>query len=69
MKKKLSLVPTQRRNLFLRLKGLDPAKYYRLEETGDVYSGALLMNAGFSLFRLPNNDGYSKTFYFTCVDR
>ena len=57
----------ERRGLFLRLKGLDPAKYYRLEETGEVYSGALLMNAGLSLFRMPNEDGYSKTFYFTAV--
>ncbi len=55
----------ERRGLFLRLKGLDPAKYYRLEETGEVFSGALLMNAGISLFNMPNEDGYSKTFYFT----
>ena len=55
----------ERRNLFIRLKGLDPEAYYRLEETGEVYSGALLMNAGLCLFRMPNEDGYSKTFYFT----
>jgi alpha-galactosidase len=54
----------ERRGLFLRLKGLDPAKYYRWEETGEVFSGALLMNAGISLFCMPNEDGYSKTFYF-----
>ncbi len=57
----------ERRGLFLRLKGLDPAKYYRWEETGEVFSGALLMNAGISLFRMPNEDGYSKTFFFTMV--
>ena len=57
----------ERRNLFLRLKGLDPEKYYRLEETGEVYSGALLMNAGLCLWTMPNEDGYSKTFYFTEV--
>ena len=57
----------ERRGLFLRLKGLDPAKFYRWEETGEVFSGALLMNAGISLFRMPNEDGYSKTFYFTQV--
>ena len=57
----------ERRNLFLKLKGLDPKKYYRLEETGEVYSGALLMNAGLSLFSMPNEDGYSKTFSFIAV--
>ena len=54
----------ERRNFFVRLKGLDPEKSYRLAETGEVFSGALLMNAGLSLFRMPNEDGYSKTFYF-----
>ena len=38
-----------------------------LGDTGEVYSGALLMNAGLCLFRMPNEDGYSKTFYFTQV--
>ncbi|MCH5197410.1 MAG: alpha-galactosidase [Oscillospiraceae bacterium] len=51
-------------NFFIRLKGLSPDKYYRLEETGEVYSGALLMNAGISLFNMKRSDGYSKTFYF-----
>ena len=59
----------ERRNFFIRLKGLDPEKYYRLEETGDVFSGALLMNAGVSLFSMPNEDGYSKTFYFSEVTK
>ena len=54
----------EERNFFLRLKGLDPEKYYRLEETGDVYSGALLMRAGLNLSFLNNEDGYSKTFHF-----
>lgn len=31
---------------YLRLRGLDPAKKYRDVESGKVYSGALLMNAG-----------------------
>ncbi|MBQ7639032.1 MAG: alpha-galactosidase [Clostridia bacterium] len=52
------------RNFFIRLKGLNADKNYRLEETGEIYSGALLMNAGLSLFDMPNADGYSKTFYF-----
>lgn len=57
------------RNFFLRLKGLDPDRYYRLEETGEVYSGSLLMRAGISLFHMPNEDGYSKTFHFVAVDK
>ena len=56
---------TEGRNLFLRLKGLDPAKTYVWEENGEKYSGALLMNAGISLFGMPNEDGFSKTFHFT----
>lgn len=54
----------EQRNFFIKLKGLDENKYYRLEETGEVYSGALLMNAGLSLFHLRNADGYSKVFHF-----
>ncbi len=33
----------------VRLRGLDPEKYYEDEETGQVYSGALLMHAGLDL--------------------
>lgn len=32
-----------------RLRGLDPAKMYRNQETGEVWSGALLMSAGIDL--------------------
>ena len=32
-----------------RLRGLDPKTYYQDEETGTVYSGAMLMNAGLNL--------------------
>ncbi|MBR5411375.1 MAG: alpha-galactosidase [Clostridia bacterium] len=56
------------RNFFLRLKGLDPDAYYRLDENGEVYSGALLMNAGLNLSFMPNEDGFSKTFHFTKVE-
>ena len=56
---------TEGRNFFLRLKGLDPGKTYVWEENGEKYSGALLMNAGISLFGMPNGDGFSKTFHFT----
>lgn len=52
------------KNFFLKLKGLDPEKYYTLEETGETYSGALLMNAGITLFHMPENDGESKALHF-----
>lgn len=58
----------EERNSFIRLKGLDAKKYYRLEETGEVYSGALLMNAGLCLYNMKNEDGYSKTFHFVAVE-
>ena len=53
------------RSFFLRLRGLDPEKTYVWEENGEKYSGALLMNAGITLFDMPNQDGFSKTFHFT----
>ena len=37
---------------FLKLKGLDKNKFYKCEQTGEVYSGALLMNAGINLSNL-----------------
>ena len=43
----------------LRLKGLDPEKYYEIEETGDIYSGAYLMNAGLNFTHRPHGDGVS----------
>lgn len=51
----------------LKLKGLDPEKYYRDEETGEIYSGALLMNAGLCLTWTENRDGASFKKYFTEV--
>ncbi|MBQ8944045.1 MAG: alpha-galactosidase, partial [Clostridia bacterium] len=50
---------------FVRLKGLDPEKYYTDEETGEVYSGALLMNAGLNLTSTDCSDGSSFVKYFT----
>lgn len=47
----------------VRLKGLDPDKYYRDSETGEVHSGALLMNAGLNLTCRPNEDGASFTIH------
>ena len=48
----------------LKLKGLDPEKYYRDEDTGEIYSGALLMNAGLCLTDTDNDDGDSFKKYF-----
>lgn len=38
---------TRRKSRRLRLEGLEAKALYRLEETGEVYSGEMLMNAGF----------------------
>ena len=43
----------------LRLQGLDPEKIYEIEETGEEYSGALLMNAGVNLSTRRSFDGNS----------
>ena len=48
----------------LKLKGLDKDMYYRCEETGEIFSGALLMNAGISLYGFPNGDGDSYVLHF-----
>lgn len=52
------------RNLFVKLKGLDPDKFYKCDSNGEVYSGALLMKAGFSLYHYPNGDGESFAVHF-----
>lgn len=52
-------------NFFLKLKGLDPEKYYCCEADGQIYSGALLMNAGLNLTGMPAGDGDSYLLYFT----
>ena len=56
----------------LRLKGLDPDTLYKDEDTGEIYSGALLMHAGINLFpegwRWPG-DGSSLQKHFVAVDR
>ena len=48
----------------IRFKGLDPDKYYREEASGEVYSGALLMNAGLNLSGKARGDGQSFTLHF-----
>ena len=50
-----------------RLRGLHPKTYYQDEETGTVYSGAMLMNAGFNLTRDVYEDGTSVTKHFKAV--
>lgn len=52
----------------LTLKGLDPRRLYRLEESGRIYSGAFLMNAGVNLSRYPGNTGDSFLLHFTAVE-
>ena len=34
---------------YVPVKGLDPEKQYQVEETGKVYTGAVLMNGGYPL--------------------
>ena len=53
---------------YIRLKGLDKNKFYRNEENGEVYSGALLMNSGVNITDRINRDGDSLTLHFTQVD-
>ncbi|MFQ9473063.1 MAG: GH36 C-terminal domain-containing protein [Oscillospiraceae bacterium] len=51
------------------LRGLDPDRLYREEETGEVYSGALLMHAGLNLSCVSweSPDGDSLVRHFTAV--
>ncbi len=49
----------------LKLKGLDPEKYYKVEDTGEIYSGAFLMNAGLNLTYQHNGDGSSYLIHLT----
>ena len=52
---------------FLKLKGLDPEKIYEIEDTGETYSGAFLMNAGLNLTHKPAGDGVSYLIHLTEV--
>ena len=51
----------------LKLRGLDPARFYKEEESGKIYSGAALMNMGLNITAKPNTDSSSFTMYFTAV--
>ncbi|MBE6800140.1 MAG: alpha-galactosidase [Ruminococcaceae bacterium] len=50
---------------FLKLQGLDPEKIYEIEDTGETYSGAFLMNAGLNLTHRPKGDGISYLIHLT----
>ena len=55
-------------NVFLiRLCGLDPDAYYREERSGRVFSGALLMKAGYNMSFERNNDGSAVMTHFVRV--
>ena len=51
----------------IRFKGLEPTFYYRLEATGEVYSGALLMNAGLNISEYPSRTGDANRLHFVAV--
>ena len=53
--------------LLVKMKGLDPDKLYRDETDGEIYSGALLMNAGVNLTDGTLSAGRSFVRYFTEV--
>ena len=53
--------------IYLKLKGLDPDKFYVEDESGEVYSGALLMNAGLSLNDYDMDDGESCKIYLRAL--
>lgn len=51
----------------IRLRGLDPEKMYREEVSGWVFSGALLMKAGYNLSFINQNDGAAVLLHFVEV--
>ncbi len=54
-------------HLIVKLRGLKRDALYRNEQTGEVCSGALLMNAGLEMSRVAAADGESVVWYFTQV--
>ncbi len=58
----------ERQTLFLKLKGLDKNKMYMDEDTKEIYSGALLMNAGVNLTRTDRTDGASLVKHYIEVE-
>ncbi|MBR5519326.1 MAG: alpha-galactosidase [Clostridia bacterium] len=53
--------------LIVKLRGLDPQRFYKNESTGEILSGAALMNAGIVLSGRSADDGESEILYFTAV--
>lgn len=51
-------------HLIVKLRGLEPDAYYRNEQTGEVFSGALLMHAGLTLTNSAVHTGESIVMYF-----
>ena len=51
----------------MKLRGLCADKYYKCEETGQIYSGALLMKAGLNLNDYDDYDGESYALHFSEV--
>ena len=51
----------------VRLRGLNPNRVYEDEQTGQQYSGALLMNAGLNLTYTANRDGDSAILLFRAI--
>lgn len=51
-------------NVILKLQGLDTHKMYQNVKTGEIYSGALLMNAGLVVNNLATKSGESCVMYF-----
>ena len=56
----------------IKLRGLDENRMYRDMDTGEVYSGALLMKAGINMTPVPGymvaDDGNSVKKYFKAVE-
>lgn len=53
--------------LIVKLKGLESESFYKNSLTGEVCSGALLMNAGINLTNIATNDGDSIVIMFSKV--
>ncbi len=59
------IVPDLRENLIIKFKGLDENKFYKEEESGNIYSGALLMYAGINMTYAVNSGYESTMLHFT----
>lgn len=57
-----------RPHLIVKLRGLEADAYYKNERTGEVLSGALLMNAGLDLTNTAGQTGESTVIYFDKVE-